>query len=246
MIARGFILANSRVYILSRDLNSLSSTADELNKLALGTCIPLQCDLQKIDDIKRVTKELEQREKCVHVLVNNAGANWGEEFDTYPDQAFNKVLTLNLQRVFTLTQSLLPLLLSSLSPSPTSEDGPWSDPARIINIGSVDGIRVPRLETYAYSASKAALHQLSRVLAAQLGRRGVTSNTIACGPFESKMMKATLEASRDLIVGGVPLARIGTPDDVAGTCLFLSSKAGAWVNGATIALDGGSLVGGKL
>lgn len=142
----------------------------------------------------------------------------------------------------------MPLLLASL-PANSSEDGPWADPgeceirtcivafsnsfpsARIINIGSVDGIRVPSLETYAYSSSKAALHQLSRVLAAQLGRRGITSNTLACGPFESKMMAATLAAGRDAIVAGVPLARIGSPADVAGACIFLSSKAGAYVNG---------------
>jgi len=116
----------------------------------------------------------------------------------------------------------------------------------VINIGSVDGIRVPALETFAYSASKAGLHHLSRVLANHLGRRNITSNVIACGPFESKMMAVTLKKFKEQITGNIPLGRIGTPEDVAGTCLFLSSRAGAYVNGATITLDGGSVIGSKL
>jgi NAD(P)-dependent dehydrogenase (short-subunit alcohol dehydrogenase family) len=147
------------------------------------------------------------------------------------------VLNLNLKRVFQLTQAVTPLLEAASSPS---------SPARIINIGSIDGLRVPALETFAYSASKAGLHHMSRVLASHLGKRGITSNTVACGPFESKMMKATLEKFKDVIEGGVPLGRIGSPEDVAGTCIWLSSRAGAWVNGATIALDGGSVVASKL
>ncbi len=147
------------------------------------------------------------------------------------------MLTLNLTRVFTITQAVTPLLEAAA----TKED-----PARIINIGSVDGVRVPSLETFSYSASKAGLHQLSRVLANHLGKRNITSNALACGPFESKMMAATLKDFGEMIIEGIPLGRIGTPQDVAGACLFLSSRAGAFVNGATIALDGGSLVGSKL
>lgn len=120
------------------------------------------------------------------------------------------------------------------------------DPARIINIGSVDGIRVPTLETFSYSASKAGLHHMSEVLANHLGKRNITSNVLACGPFESKMMAQTLKDHGDIIKGGVPLGRIGSPQDVAGACLFLASRAGSYVNGATIALDGGSLVMAKL
>jgi len=147
------------------------------------------------------------------------------------------VLTLNLTRVFTITQAVTPLLEAAATKD---------DPARIINIGSVDGLRVPSLETFSYSASKAGLHQLSRVLANHLGKRNITSNALACGPFESKMMAATLKSFGEAIVAGIPLGRIGSPEDVAGACLFLSSRAGAFVNGATIALDGGSLVGSKL
>jgi NAD(P)-dependent dehydrogenase (short-subunit alcohol dehydrogenase family) len=147
------------------------------------------------------------------------------------------VLTLNLQRVFTITQLVTPLLEKA------AESG---DPSRIINIGSVDGLRVPALETFAYSSSKAGLHHLSRVLAFHLGRRNITSNTVACGPFESKMMAATLAKFKESIESNIPLGRIGTPEDVAGTCLFLSSRAGQYVNGATITLDGGSVIAAKL
>lgn len=171
------------------------------------------------------------------MLVNNSGSNWGAPYDSYPDAAWSRVLTLNLHRVFTITQLLTPLL---------SARATASSPSRIINIGSVDGLRVPALETFAYSASKAGLHQLSRVLANHLGRRHITSNALACGPFESKMMKKTLEEHKASIVGNIPLGRIGEPQDVAGACLFLAGRGGSFVNGATIALDGGSLVGSKL
>lgn len=173
----------------------------------------------------------------LHVLINNSGSNWGAPYEEYPDSAWVRVLTLNLQRVFTITQSLTPMLEAAASPE---------DPSRIINIGSIDGLRVPVLETFAYSSSKAGLHHLSRALANKLGERHITSNTIACGPFESKMMAATLKSFRDTIEGGIPLGRIGSPEDVAGTCLYLSSRAGAFTNGATIALDGGALVTAKM
>lgn len=185
-------------------------------------------------------RELSAREKKLHVLVNNSGANWGESYDTYPDDAWTKVLTLNLQRVFTLTQLCTPLLEAA------SDGAGGLDPARVIHIGSIDGIRVPALETFAYSASKAGLHHLSAVLSAHLGPRGITSNVLACGPFESKMMKALLEKFRDRIEAAVPLKRIGTPEDVAGACLFLSSRAGAYINGSVITVDGGSRSTAKL
>ncbi|GAA5905231.1 hypothetical protein JCM6882_003722 [Rhodosporidiobolus microsporus] len=243
-ITNGFMRGGaSKVYIASRDEKSLKKAADEFNAKGYeGKCVPLVANLATLEGCESLAKELEKREKCLHVLVNNSGNNWGAPYDEYPDAAWNRVLGLNVHRVFTLTQKLTPLLEKSLP----KKEGPWADPARIIMIGSVDGVRVPSLETYAYSASKAALHQLSRVLASQLGGRGITCNTLACGPFESKMMAATLAAGRDHIVSNVPLARIGEPDDVAGACIFLSSKAGSFVNGATIALDGGTLVAGKL
>lgn len=154
-------------------------------------------------------------------------------------------MTLNLQRVFTLTQLLTPLLEAAGQASKTGEKGEGdegivtTDPGRIIHIGSIDGIRVPHLSTFAYSATKAGLHHLSRHLAVALGPRGVTSNTLACGPFPSKMMAATLRNYGDAIRAANPLGRIGSPQDAAGACLFLASRAGAFVNGATITLDGG-------
>ncbi|KAK2065485.1 short chain dehydrogenase/reductase family protein [Colletotrichum caudatum] len=218
-----------------------------------------------LGDCRRLVDELASRTAGrLHVLVNNSGATWGEAFDDYPDAAWTKLLTLNLQRVFTLTQLAAPLLeaaaaasSSSSSSSSSAEGGegreggggggpPFADPSRVINIGSVDGLRVPVMSSYAYSASKAGLHHLSRALARELGPRGVTSNTLACGPFESRMMRATLETMRDAIEGEVPLRRIGTPQDVAGACLFLSGRAGAFVTGATITVDGGMVLASKL
>ena len=202
-----------------------------------GTAHSIPADFYKLEDCKRMVEELKKRETKLHILVNNSGSNWGAPYDSFPDTAWTRVLTLNLTRVFTITQAVTPLLEAAASPG---------DPARIINIGSVDGVRVPSLETFSYSASKAGLHQLSRVLANHLGKRNITSNALACGPFESKMMAATLKSFGKEIVAGIPLGRIGSPQDVAGACLFLSGRAGAFVNGATIALDGGSLVGSKL
>ncbi|GJN94399.1 hypothetical protein Rhopal_007479-T1 [Rhodotorula paludigena] len=238
-ITNGYLRAGaSRVYIASRDEKSLKQAADDFNSKGYeGKCIPLTANLATYEGVENLVKELEKREKCLHVLVNNSGNNWGAPFDEFPDAAWDRVLTLNVQRVFTLTQKLTPLLLKSHG---GSEDGPWQDPARVIMIGSVDGVRVPALETYSYSASKAALHQMTRVLAFQLGKRGITVNALAC------VMAATLAAGKDTIVAGVPLARIGEPDDVGGTCVFLSSAAGSYVNGAIIPLDGGSLVAAKI
>jgi len=208
-----------------------------LNALGQGTAYAIPADFYKMEDCKRMVDELKKKESKLHILVNNSGSNWGAPYDEFPDSAWTRVLTLNLTRVFSITQLVTPLLEAAQTPD---------DPARIINIGSVDGIRVPTLETFSYSASKAGLHQLSRVLANHLGQRNITSNALACGPFESKMMAETLKYFKETIVSGIPLGRIGSPQDVAGACLFLSSRAGSYVNGATIALDGGSLVVSKL
>lgn len=237
MITTGFVTNGAKVYIASRDAQACASACEALNALGKGTCASIPADLYKEEDIQRLAAELGKREGKLDVLVNNSGSNWGEAYDAYPSSAWDRVLTLNLKRVFTLTQLVTPLLESASSPA---------DPSRIINIGSIDGLRVPAHETFAYSASKAGLHHLSRVLASHLGPRGITSNTIACGPFESKMMKATLAKFKDVIESGVPLGRIGNPEDVAGTSIWLASKAAAWVNGVTIALDGGTMVASKL
>jgi NAD(P)-dependent dehydrogenase (short-subunit alcohol dehydrogenase family) len=170
------------------------------------------------------------REAAVQVLVNNAGATWGAPLEDYPAAAWDKVLDLNLKAPFFLTRAMLPLLEAAAVPG---------DPARVVNVGSIDGLRVPPMPTYAYSASKAGLHHLTRVLARELGPRGITVNAVAPGPFESKMMAQTLRDFGEAIVASAPLGRIGRPDDMAGVALFLASRAGAYVTGAVIPVDGG-------
>jgi len=237
MISEGFVTNGATVYISSRDAKACDKAVQELNALGKGKAAAIPADFYKAEDCKRLAEEFGKKESKLHVLVNNSGSNWGAPYADYPDAAWGRVLTLNLQRVFTITQLLTPYLEKGASPG---------DPGRVINIGSVDGLRVPSLETFAYSASKAGLHHLSRVLAHHLGRRNITSNTLACGPFESKMMAATLKQFKSEIESGIPLGRIGSPQDVAGSCLYLSSRAGAFVNGATITLDGGSVISAKM
>ena len=162
--------------------------------------------------------------------MNNAGTNWGAPLAEYPDAAWDKVLALNLKSVFHLTRALVPQLEAAASPE---------DPARVINIGSIDGLQVPVLETYAYSASKAAVHHLTRVMAGRLAPQKITVNAVAPGPFESKMMAATLEQFGDMIVESNPLKRIGTPEDMVGVVIYLASRAGAYLTGAVIPVDGG-------
>ncbi|KAF8634413.1 hypothetical protein AX15_000864 [Amanita polypyramis BW_CC] len=241
-IAASFVQNGARVYITSRKARDLQSAAKELSTLGPGLCIPLSADLQERSEVVKLSEELKSREAMLHVLVNNAGTAWNASLDQFPDAAFTKVLTLNTQRVFTLTQLLLPLLRTAAAAS--LRDHVYEDPGRIINIGSVEGIGVPFHETYAYSASKAALHHLSRHLASRLGWEGVVSNTIAFGWFESKMTEHSLNApeKRKEIVSKIPLQRIGQPGDIAGVVLFLASPSGAYVNGATITVDGGWLV----
>jgi len=221
------------VYITSRNSKDCETTASELNALGPGSCISIPADLQQVKEVERLVSELASRETALHVLVNNAGTAWAATIDDFPDSGFTKLLTLNVQRVFTLTQKVLPLLRAAAQ---------RSDPARIINIGSVEGLGVPNHDTYAYSASKAALHHLSRHLAGRLGPEGITSNTIACGPFPTKMTAHTLKTEGDSLAARMPLQRLGLPEDVASAAIFLSSAGGAFVTGATITLDGGMLV----
>ncbi|KAK0745304.1 hypothetical protein B0T21DRAFT_430688 [Apiosordaria backusii] len=231
MISTAFVSAQAKVYISSRDASACSAACEQLNKIRPNSAFSLPADLQSEAEVHRLASSLAKLEPAgIHVLINNSGATWGESYDSYPDAAWTKLLTLNLARVFTLTQALTPLLEKA------SKKG---DPGRVINIGSIDGLRVPALPTFAYSASKAGLHHLSRHLAVELGPRGITSNTIACGPFPSKMMKHTLDTMGEVIKGVNPLGRVGEPEDVGGACLFLASRVGGYVNGATVAVDGG-------
>ncbi|KAF9917658.1 hypothetical protein BX616_000291 [Lobosporangium transversale] len=233
MIAHGFVANGAKVYISARTAKDCDKVAEDLMKLGPGQCFSIPADLQSLQEVQHLVREISKRELKVHVLVNNAGANWAAPIESYPDSAFEKVINLNLKRVFSLTQAMLPLLLATATET---------HPASVINIGSVDGVRNPIQETYAYSASKAALHQMTKVMAGHLGSKHITVNAIAPGPFESKMMAATLQNSKDEIVRGIPLGRIGQPEDLAATAIYLASRAGAYTTGAIIPVDGGLLV----
>jgi NAD(P)-dependent dehydrogenase (short-subunit alcohol dehydrogenase family) len=228
MIARGMVEAGANVYISSRKADVCEQVASELS--AVGTCTALPADLSTEDECRRLAAEVAGREDRLHILVNNAGATWGAPMAEFDDTAWDRVLDLNVKGVFHLTRFLVPQLAAAATAD---------DPARVINIGSIDGIHVPTLETYSYSASKAAVHQMTRVLAGRLGRQHITVNAIAPGPFESKMMAATLESFGDEIAASAPLGRIGRPDDMAGTAIFLSSRAGSYLTGTVIPVDGG-------
>ena len=228
MIARGMVEAGAKVYISSRKAQVCEEVAVELSEV--GSCTALPADLSPEDECRRLAGALAEREPALHVLVNNAGATWGAPMADFDDAAWDRVLGLNVKGVFHLTRFLVPQLAAVAS---------HDDPARVINIGSIDGIQVPSLETYSYSASKAAVHQMTRVLASHLARQHITVNAIAPGPFESKMMKATLESFGDEIAASAPLQRIGRPDDMAGTAIFLASRAGSYLTGAVIPVDGG-------
>jgi len=228
MIARGFVEAGARVYISSRKAAVCDEVAAELSRS--GTCVSVPADLSTETGARELAGVLAARESALHILVNNAGANWGAPLAEYPDAAWDKVLALNVKAIFHLTRALLPLLERAARPG---------DPARVINVGSIDGLQVPVLETYAYSSSKAAVHHLTRVLAHQLAARGITVNAIAPGPFESQMMAVTLERYREAIIASCPLGRIGEPEDMAGAAIYLASRAGAYLTGAVIPVDGG-------
>ncbi|KAJ2717969.1 hypothetical protein GGI07_005908 [Coemansia sp. Benny D115] len=238
MISTAFVKNGARVYITSRKAKVLEKTAQELTQMGPGTCHALPCDLQDYQQTQALAQKLQELEpQGLHVLINNSGATWGEpSLDDYPDKAWTKLMTLNVQRVFTLTQMLLPMLEKAASDAA---------PASVINIGSIDGLKVPGLITPAYAASKAAVHHLTRVLAANLGSRRITVNALAPGPFQSHMMKATLDTMQDVIVSRIPLGRIGSPEDMGAACIYLASRAGAYVNGVVIPIDGGSIIGNQ-
>lgn len=229
MIATGFVENGAKVYITARKAQACNELAEELSKK--GICISLPFDLGTMDGIAGITAELGKREPKLDVLINNAGAAWGEPIDEYTESGWDKVQNINLKGVFFLTQKMLPLLRKSASAE---------NPARVINTASVNGIEPPELETYAYSSSKAGVIMLTRHLAKRLAREHILVNAIAPGPFPSQMMKATLDSMGDYIRANNPLGRIGTPEDAAGVAIFLASRASAYTTGATIPVDGGS------
>ena len=224
MIAQGLKEAGATVYVSSRKADACAATEAELG------VVGIPADLSSEDECLRLASEITSREQRLDVLVNNAGATWGAPLEEFPAAAWDKVLDLNVKSPFFLTRAFLPLLEAG-----ATDD----DPSRVINIGSIDGIRVPQLPNYSYSASKAAIHHLTHVLARDLGPRRITVNAVAPGPFPSKMMRATLEAAGDEIAKASPLGRIGRPSDMAGVVQFLASTAGSYVTGAIIPVDGG-------
>jgi NAD(P)-dependent dehydrogenase (short-subunit alcohol dehydrogenase family) len=228
MIAAGLVDAGAKVYIASRKLDVCRATAAELSPS--GQCIALEANLSTEAGCLALADELRAAEPALHILVNNSGATWGAPLEEFPDSAWDRSFDLNVRAVFNLTRALLPALRAA---------GTHDDPARVVNIGSIDGLHVPTLETYAYSSSKAAVHHLTRVMARRLGPDHITVNAVAPGPFQSHMMRATLEASGDLLAAAAPMRRIGRPDDMAGVAIYLTSRAGAYVTGAVLPVDGG-------
>jgi NAD(P)-dependent dehydrogenase (short-subunit alcohol dehydrogenase family) len=230
MIAGGLLAAGARVVISSRKEADLNATAEELKQL--GDCEAVPADLSTPDGAHALAAAVSGRFEALNILVNNAGATWGAPLEDFPQSGWDRVIGTNVEGIFHLTTALLPRLRAAASAE---------DPARVINIGSVDGLRAPVMDNYSYSASKAAVHMLTRHLAKRLASEQVTVNAIAPGPFESKMTAFVLDTpdKRDAVAGMVPLGRIGRADDAAGLVLFLSSRAGSYLTGTVIPLDGG-------
>ncbi|HEX9258348.1 MAG TPA: SDR family oxidoreductase [Acidimicrobiales bacterium] len=230
MIATGLVRNGVRTYITARKAEACDAAAAALSEH--GECISIPADLSLGAEVDRFVAAIGGRESQVDILVNNAGAAWGAPLGEFPEVGVDKILDINVKAPFLLTQAMLPLLRAGA----TAED-----PARVIMIGSIDGIRVPVGDNFSYSASKAGVHMLARHLAHFVVQDNITVNTIAPGPFESKMMAYRLDdpASRALIEKMNPRGRIGTPEDIAGTVIYLASRAGAYLTGAVIPVDGG-------
>ena len=228
MMARGLLQAGARVVISSRKADACDEARATLSSFGDVEAIP--ADLSRHDECLRLAEQVTVDGQDLDILVNNAGATWGEPLESFPDSAWDKVLDLNLKSPFWLVQALLPALRGTATAA---------DPSRIINVGSIDGLRPSQLPVYSYGSSKAALHQLTRMLARELGPQHITVNAVAPGPFQSKMMAATLDAFGEQIAAAAPLRRIGRDDDMAGIAVFLASRAGSYLTGAVIPVDGG-------
>ncbi|MDB5653168.1 MAG: short-chain dehydrogenase/reductase [Tardiphaga sp.] len=230
MIAAGFLSQGAaKVYITARKAAACEATAQELSAEYAGECVALPIDISTMTGIAMLAAEIGKREPKLDILVNNAGAAWGADFDEFPESGWDKVMTLNVKTPFFLTKALAPALRAAA----TAER-----PAKVINIASIDGIFVNPMETYSYAASKSGLIHLTRRMAVRLIKDHVVVSAIAPGPFKSDMNKAARD-NEDAVSTRVPAGRIGTDEDMAGAAIYLASRAGDYVVGATIAVDGG-------
>lgn len=234
MIAEGFVANGVRTYISARKADACNATAARLSEQ--GECISIPGDLSTMEGVTDLANEIKAREEHLDVLVNNAGATWGASLEEFPESAWDKVMDINVKGPFFLTQALLPMLEAAASPE---------DPARIINVGSIDGLNVNKMGTYSYGPSKAAVHHLTRTFASHLANRNITANAIAPGPFPSKMTAGIAAAMGEEIRKHVPLKRWGEPADMAGAAIFLASKAGAYVSGVVLPVDGGIIAASR-
>ncbi|MEK8051420.1 SDR family oxidoreductase [Ideonella sp. DXS22W] len=237
MIAAGFLAQGAKVYISSRKAEVCEATAKRLSEGTGGTCIALPADLSTVEGCTHLAAELAKREARLDILVNNAGAAWGAPIETFPEVGWDKVMDTNVKGVFFLTQQCLPLLRAA------AKDGA---PARVINIGSIDGIKSATFDSFSYGASKAAVHHLTRFLAKRLTPERILVNAIAPGPYPTWMLStgvghggATDGVDWSAVTQSNPSGRVGAPEDIAGLAIFLSSRAGEYVVGQTIASDGG-------
>ena len=229
MIARGFVENGVKTYITARKLEQLEQTAAELS--TLGECIAIQSDLSTMAGVDTFADEMLKRESKIDMLINNAGAAWGAPVEEFPEAGWDKVMDLNVKSIFFLSKRLLPALCLA---------GEANEPSRIVNIASVNGITHPRMNNYSYSASKAAVIQMTRHMAADLRPSHVNINGIAPGFFPSKMTKHVLVHEQE-IAKNLPARKIGELSDIAGTAIYLCSRASNYVCGHTVVLDGGQV-----
>lgn len=230
MIAAGFCANGAKVYISARAKDIVENTARRLTELYDSQCIGIESDISSIEGVKKLGNEIKNSEEHLDILVNNAGAAWAAPIEDFPEIGWDKVMDLCVKSMFFLTQNLLPLLCQSANKE---------DPSRIINIGSIDGINNPEFKNFSYSAAKSAVHHMTRVLAAELVKKHINVNAIAPGPFPSKMLGSAVEFNYTELEQKNPRGRIGTPEDIAGLAIFLSSRAGAYTIGEVITCDGG-------
>ena len=226
MIAEGFLRAGARVYISARKADACDATAAELS--AIGPCVSLPADVSTQGGVQQLVASYQQHEKSLDILVNNAGAAWGAPYEEFPESGWDKVVDLNLKAPFFLTQALTPLLKRAAT----------DHLAKVIHIASIDGVSVNPQETYSYAASKAGLIHLTRRMALKLAPERIVVSAIAPGAFASTMNKDARDRG-DEIAKRIPLGRIGTPEDMAGAAIFLASRAGDYVVGSTLIVDGG-------